>query len=190
MLPIRRGDMTSGLKYVFSALTLLVRCQQEDPARKNLSVVWWGAGMVIFCCEVQIACIWFSWCHCHPITSASAKSRMVYPSGTDSPRQSRTKGRKPVVVVVVTHLAMMAGFMADHGVDIISTYNHTPSNTSRTCGGSRRRRQMWSRWCGLTFVVSWWHGRCLLQGTYCWHGILQHRKYIHWNNIGSNQIQF
>ena len=42
--------------------------------------------------EVQIACIWFSWCHCHPIMSASAKSRMVYLSGTDS-LQSRTKGR-------------------------------------------------------------------------------------------------
>jgi len=26
-----------------------------------------------------------SWCHCHPIMSASAKSRMVYPSVTDSP---------------------------------------------------------------------------------------------------------
>ena len=35
--------------------------------------------------EVQIACILFSWCHCHPIISASPKSRMVYPSGTDSP---------------------------------------------------------------------------------------------------------
>ena len=32
------------------------------------------------------SCIWFSWwhCHCHPIMSASAKSRMVYPSGTDT----------------------------------------------------------------------------------------------------------
>ena len=32
--------------------------------------------------------------------SASAKSRMVYPSGTDSPGQSWTKGRKTVVVIV------------------------------------------------------------------------------------------
>ena len=35
--------------------------------------------------KVQIACVWFSWCHCHSIISASAKSRMAYPSGTDSP---------------------------------------------------------------------------------------------------------
>ena len=33
--------------------------------------------------------------------SASAKSRMLCPSGTDSPSWSRTKGRKTVVVVVV-----------------------------------------------------------------------------------------
>ena len=48
---------------------------------------WWGE--VLACLsvwsKVQIACIWFSWCHCHPIISASAKSRMVYSSGTDSP---------------------------------------------------------------------------------------------------------
>ena len=30
--------------------------------------------------EVQMTCIWSSWCHCHPIISASVKSRMVYPS--------------------------------------------------------------------------------------------------------------
>ena len=33
--------------------------------------------------------------------STSAKSRMVYPSVTDLPGWSRTKGRKTVVVVVV-----------------------------------------------------------------------------------------
>ena len=35
--------------------------------------------------EVQMTCIWSSWCHCYPIMSASAKSRMVYPFGTGSP---------------------------------------------------------------------------------------------------------
>ena len=35
--------------------------------------------------KVQIACIWFSWYYCHLIMSASAKYRMVYSSGTDSP---------------------------------------------------------------------------------------------------------
>ena len=59
----------------FSALTLLVGRQEGHPARKNLSdevLVWlpvWS--------KVQMTCIWSSWCHCHPIISASVKSRMV-----------------------------------------------------------------------------------------------------------------
>ena len=75
----------------FSALTLLVGCQEEHPARRNLE--WWGAGVVIFWSEVHIACMWFSWCQCYSIMSASAKSRMVYPSGTDlgSPGQMIVK---------------------------------------------------------------------------------------------------
>ena len=52
---------------------------------RPIKAEWWGAGVVIFWSEfLQMVCIWFSWCHCHPIISASAKSRMVYPSGTDS----------------------------------------------------------------------------------------------------------
>ena len=68
----------------FSALTLLVGWQEGHPAHKNLSdevLAWlpvWS--------EVQMICIWSGWCHCHPIISASVKSRMVYPSGTDLPR--------------------------------------------------------------------------------------------------------
>ena len=38
--------------------------------------------------------------------SASAKFRMVCPSGTDSPGWSRTKGRETVVVVVVVVLSI------------------------------------------------------------------------------------
>ena len=41
--------------------------------------------------------------------SASAKYRMVYPSGTCSAGQSRTKGRKMVVVVAVVVAVVAAG---------------------------------------------------------------------------------
>ena len=42
------------------------------------------------------------------IVSASAKSRMVYPFGTDSPGYSQRKGRTMVVVVaVVEHLSIL-----------------------------------------------------------------------------------
>jgi len=41
---------------------------------------------------VQMICIWSSWCHCHPSSLASAKSRMVYLSGASLPRLSWKKG--------------------------------------------------------------------------------------------------
>jgi len=53
--------------YAFSALTLLVRQQKEHPARKKLSdeeLMWLSVWS-----EVQMICIWSSWCHCHLIIS-------------------------------------------------------------------------------------------------------------------------
>ena len=43
--------------------------------------------------EVQ-TCIWPSWCHCHSLSLASVKSRLVYLFGTGSPGQSRKKAEK------------------------------------------------------------------------------------------------
>ena len=37
---------------------------------------WWGAGVVSVWSEVQ-TCIWPSWCHCHSLSLASGKSRLV-----------------------------------------------------------------------------------------------------------------
>jgi len=55
----------------FGALTLLVGCQEEHPACKKLSdevlvllSVW---------TEVQMICIWSSWCCCHPVISCFIK---------------------------------------------------------------------------------------------------------------------
>jgi len=60
----------------FSALKLLVGWQEGHPACKKLSggvlarlFVW---------SDVQI-CIWPSWCHCHSLSLASVKSRLVFP---------------------------------------------------------------------------------------------------------------
>jgi len=56
----------------FGALTLLVRCQEEHPScEKTLSdvvLVW-----LYLWSEMQMICIWFSWCHCHPILSCFIK---------------------------------------------------------------------------------------------------------------------
>jgi len=80
----------------FSALMLLVGRQEGHPACNKLSggvLLWlsfWG--------EVQI-CIWPSWCHCHSLSLASVKSRLVLvPAHPGNPGQS-PEGRKMDVYV-------------------------------------------------------------------------------------------
>jgi len=54
-----------------SALTLLVGQQKGHPACKNLNsevLVWLSVWS-----EVQMICIWSTWCHCHPIISCFSK---------------------------------------------------------------------------------------------------------------------
>ena len=60
----------------FSALTLLVGWQEGHPACKNFSggVLAWLSVLS----KVQ-TCIWPSWCHCHSLSLASVKSRLVLP---------------------------------------------------------------------------------------------------------------
>ena len=67
---------TDQLCCAFSALTLLVGRQEGHPACKKLS-----GGLLAWlpvCSEVQ-TCIWPSWCHCHSLSLASVKSRLVLP---------------------------------------------------------------------------------------------------------------
>ena len=60
----------------FSALLLLVGRQEGHPACKKLSggVLAWLSDWS----EVQ-TCIWSIWCHCHSLSLASVKSRLVFP---------------------------------------------------------------------------------------------------------------
>ena len=60
----------------FSALTLLVGRQEGHPACKKLSggvLAWLSVWS-----EVK-TCIWPNWCHCHSLSLASVKSRLVLP---------------------------------------------------------------------------------------------------------------
>ena len=60
----------------FSALTLLVGRQEGHPACKKQSgrvMAWLSVSS-----EVQ-TCIWPSWCHCHSLSLAPVKSRLVLP---------------------------------------------------------------------------------------------------------------
>ena len=62
--------------YAFSALTLLVGWQERHPACKKLSggvLAWLSVWS-----EMQ-TCVWPSWCHCHSLSLASVKSRLVLP---------------------------------------------------------------------------------------------------------------
>ena len=64
------------VEIAFSALTLLVGRQEGHPACKKLSsevLAWLSVWS-----EVQ-TCIWSSRCHCHSLSLASRKSRLVLP---------------------------------------------------------------------------------------------------------------
>jgi len=54
-----------------SALTLFAKHQEEHPACKTLNdeVLAWLSGWS----EVQLICMWSSWCYCHPIISCFIK---------------------------------------------------------------------------------------------------------------------
>ena len=74
----------------FSALTLLVGRQEGHPACKKLSsgvLAWLSVWS-----EVQ-TCIWSSWCHCHSLSLASQKSRLVLPFWYRLTRVVPEKGR-------------------------------------------------------------------------------------------------
>ena len=79
--PYKNGWIDWDTMSAFSALTLLVGRQEGHPACKKLSgevLVWLSVWS-----EVQ-TCIWPSWCHCHSLSVAPVKSRLVYLSGTGS----------------------------------------------------------------------------------------------------------
>jgi len=52
----------------FSALTLLVGCQ-EEPVKKSDEMLMW----LTVWSKTQMICIWSSWCQCHPIISCFIK---------------------------------------------------------------------------------------------------------------------
>jgi len=67
---------TATVQVAFSALTLLVGRQEGHPACKKQSggvLAWLSVWS-----EVQ-TCIWPSWCHCHSLSLAPVKSRLVLP---------------------------------------------------------------------------------------------------------------
>jgi len=75
-----------------SALSLLVGRQEGHPACKKLSgevLAWLSVWS-----NVQMICIWSSWCHCHHIISYSSKIQNALPFWCQLPRLSWKKAAK------------------------------------------------------------------------------------------------
>jgi len=87
----------------FSALTLLVGWQEGHPACEKLSggvLAWLSVWS-----EVH-TCIQPSWCHCHSLSLASVKSRLVVPFWYRPTRVVLEKGLLNVCVCVCVHFFM------------------------------------------------------------------------------------
>ena len=69
--------------------------------RKDIRPVkteWWDAGVVV-CLERDadlLTCIWPSWCHCHSLSLASVKSRLVLPFCYVVPAYLGSPGKRAV----------------------------------------------------------------------------------------------
>jgi len=81
------------LWFAFCALTLLIGCQEEHPAFKQLSdevLAWFSVWS-----EVMMFCIWSSWCHCHPAVSCFIKIQngltFLVPAYPDCPGKEAVK---------------------------------------------------------------------------------------------------
>ena len=82
----------------FSALTLLVGQQEWHPACKKLS----GGVLASLSAWSEVQTCWSSWCHCHSLSLASVKSRLVLPSWHQFTRVVPEKGPLNVCVCVCT----------------------------------------------------------------------------------------
>ena len=79
-LHLRHCMWISLISITFIALTLLVWRQEDHVIWKNsYKLIAW----LYLWSEVQIICIWSSWCHCHCFVSCFTKWGMFYASGTD-----------------------------------------------------------------------------------------------------------
>ena len=106
----------SPTQVAFSASTLLVGRQEGHLACKQLSggVLTWLSDRS----EVQ-TCIWPRGCHCHSLSLASVKSRLVFPFWYRPTRVVPNKGPLNVCVCVVSYIGLgwaerTARFSIDH----------------------------------------------------------------------------
>jgi len=97
---------------------------------------WWGAGVVI-CLRRGADCIWASWCHCHSLSLASVKSRLVLvPAHPGNPGQS-PEGHKTDVCMC-------------HMIPAVQVSDsHTDANTNNPQSMHAESCRCWCRWTFL-----------------------------------------
>ena len=121
--PTFSGQHTTELYFTpFSALTLLVGRQEGHPACKKLSggvLAWLSVWS-----QVQ-TCIWPSWCHCHSLSPASVKSRLVLPFWYRLTRVVPDKGVR-VCMCVLAEVYFSTDFLST-SYHIIQTCVQLPS---------------------------------------------------------------
>ena len=117
----------------FSALTLLVGRQEGHPACKKLSggvLAWLSVWSEV------LTCIWPSWCHCHSLSHASVKSRLVLPFWYRPTRVVLDKGPLNecsssklegysgpcVVFLAYVHLALFLALSFSPGNSLVSSW--------------------------------------------------------------------
>jgi len=73
--------------FAFSDFTVLVGHQEQHPACKNWVMRCW----LSVWSKVKMICICSSWCHCHPSSLDSLKSRMISPAYPGCPGKEAVK---------------------------------------------------------------------------------------------------
>ena len=131
-------------KFAFGALTLLVGWQEGHLACKKLTGGVLVARLSAWS-EVQ-TCIWPSWCHCHSLSLASVKSRVVFtilvPAYSGSPGKgavecvcvcslSETVQRDKEVIHLTLFIVPFADYMHVYNLYLL-TYLLTKENLWRT----------------------------------------------------------
>ena len=116
-----------GLCVPLCALTLLVGRQEGHPACKKLSgevLVWLSVWS-----EVQ-TCIWPSWCHCHSLSLASVKSRLVSPFWYRLTRVVPDKGPLNGCVCVWSVWTIVTDFSSVNNMNAFQTNVYSTSQHS------------------------------------------------------------
>ena len=98
--------------YSYKLPSVLWRCRLGiRKSTQSVKTEWWGAGVVI-CLEVQMICIWFSWCHCYPIISCFVKIQtgltFLVPAYPCRPGKEAVKRQSVITITTYTkpHLVL------------------------------------------------------------------------------------